>query len=125
MGLGIVADINSARAQQGEHFVKQDMLADAAIGEHEVQGIRRLALHRRPGVLGEDCQPGVPSQMRSSDGLSYGLISTVSNCAVASRPSSNQQVPTPVPVPTSSSRPPGFKLAMTRSKAPTGGQHQL
>ena len=41
MGLGIVADINSARAQQGEHFVKQDMLADAAIGEHEVQGIRR------------------------------------------------------------------------------------
>lgn len=35
-----------------------------------------------------------------------------------------QQVPTPVPVPISSSRPPGFKAAMTRSKAPTGGRHQ-
>src|SRR5258708_7561203 len=50
MGLGIVANINSARSQQGEHFVKQDMLADAAIGEHEIEGIWRLALHRPPSI---------------------------------------------------------------------------
>src|SRR4029079_4068098 len=49
-------------------------------------------------------------------------ISTVSSRAEASMRYSNQQVPTPVPVPISSSRPPGFRLAITRSKAPTCGQ---
>ena len=35
-----------------------------------------------------------------------------------------QQVPTPVPVPISSIRPPGFVAARTRSRAPICGQHQ-
>jgi len=95
MRLRVIADVHSARAQQGERLIEQDMLACAAVSEDEIEGIRQLAPYRRPGR------------------------------AVAFMPSSNQQVPTPVPVPISSSLPPGFKAAMTRSKAPTGGQHQF
>jgi hypothetical protein len=42
-----------------------------------------------------------------------------SGIAASSMPSSNQQVPTPVPVPISIMWPPGFNDAISRSSAPT------
>ena len=73
MGLGIIADINPARVQQRERLVKQDMLACSSIGEDEIEGVRRLAPYRRPGVLAQHCQSWVGSQMRSGDSLYFGI----------------------------------------------------
>jgi hypothetical protein len=73
MRLRIVADINSARAEQSERLAQQGVLAGSSVGEDEVEGIRRFASYDRCSVLAKHCQPWVGSQMRSGDGLHLGI----------------------------------------------------
>ncbi len=69
MGLGVVADVDSARAQQSERLVEQGMLARAAVGENEIEGHLRLALDHCRGVLAEQFEPWVGPQMRPGNNL--------------------------------------------------------
>ena len=69
MGLGVVADVDSARAQQSERLVEQGMLARAAVGENEIEGNLPLALDRCRGVLAKQFEPWVGPQMRPGNSL--------------------------------------------------------
>jgi hypothetical protein len=69
MGFGIVADVDTAGAQQCERFVQQSVLAGPAIGKNEIERVRRRAPYRRSGILRDYRQPRVRAQMRSGNGL--------------------------------------------------------
>ena len=73
MGLGIVADVDTARPQQCEHFVQKSVLAGPAIGKDEIERVRGFTPYRHSGILREDRQSRVRSQMRSGDGLNPGI----------------------------------------------------
>ena len=73
MGLGIVADVDTARAQQCERFVQKSVLAGPAIGKDEIERVRGLTPYRQSGILREDRQSRVHSQMRSRNSLNRGI----------------------------------------------------
>src|SRR5712672_3680714 len=71
--LHVIADINSARPQQRERLVEQDMLAGAAIGEDNIEGIWLLAQYHRASVFAKYRQSWVRSKMRPGNRLNLGI----------------------------------------------------
>ena len=115
----VVDNVESAGANHAQGFVQALILASHRIRENEIETRRRLALvEMRPHPRRSTSTVRHGRAPRAAAAWKSGLTSMLNSSDAASIPSRTQAVATPVPVPNSRNRPPGFDAASVRSRAP-------
>ena len=117
----VVDDVKTARPQQRQRLIQELYLpgmASANIRSYDAPA----CWCRKPAASAVTISSrGSAPRMSRATACDPGSISTLTSVASRSMPSSNHAVESPVPVPSSSRRPPGLLAASTRSIAPVLG----
>jgi hypothetical protein len=121
----IVANPKTAGADNCQSVRKTLIFPRKSVGEYQIKTLSGLSCEELKRTRINQLQPPVVSEGFGSNLLNFLVAIPLTNVEALSIPERSQAVATPVPVPSSKNRPPGFEVARVRSSAPTSGSDAM